>query len=604
MSHRNEVATRTKSKEAWADPKKKGGYNKKTQNKGRENRESNPSLYAVRDSGVWLEVPAETHHDKPPPPMWICSKLEVSARTRDVHQTSHGRLLTFKDMDGCLHEWPMPLDFLAGDGLECRRELLSQGLLIATNRKLKEHLSSYILNAKPTSVVRCVDKTGWHQNVFVLPNETFGQSIERVLLQSHAQESQGLAVAGTLEAWRTSVATLCRGNSRLIFAVSTAFAASLLHLLGDESGGFNFTGRSSTGKTIALTVARSVWGGPDRLQRWRATTNGLEAIALLHNDTLLCLDELAQVDPREAGGIAYMLANGSGKARSLQNGTAKKKASWRLLFLSAGEIGLAEHMRSAGKRSRAGQEVRLADIPAEAGAGFGLFETLHGQSSASIFACTLDSAAKQYYGTPARAFLKTLVDNRDKSIDAIIQFRREFLSENVSPEADGQVHRVANRFALVAAAGEMATSMGITGWAKGEATQASQTCFNDWIAARGGLGSQEVDAALTQIRLFFELHGESRFSLKNSQDSHVTINRAGFRKKNDEGQTEFWVLPEVFKMEMCVGLNTIFVSNLLLKKGWIIPGKEGKPSSVHRLPGMGTRRCYHFCANWKEGEQA
>ncbi|WP_457589305.1 DUF927 domain-containing protein, partial [Legionella pneumophila] len=46
---------------------------------------------------------------------------------------------------------------------------------------------------------------------------------------------------------------------------------------------------------------------------WRSTTNGLEGLAALHNDGLLILDELSQMDPREAGEAAYLLANGQGK---------------------------------------------------------------------------------------------------------------------------------------------------------------------------------------------------------------------------------------------------------------------------------------------------
>ena len=55
---------------------------------------------------------------------------------------------------------------------------------------------------------------------------------------------------------------------------------------------------------------------------------------------------------------------------------------WRLLFLSAGEVGLAQHIRDAGKKSKAGQAVRLVDIPADAGQGHGIFDTLHGFSRA------------------------------------------------------------------------------------------------------------------------------------------------------------------------------------------------------------------------------
>ena len=77
----------------------------------------------------------------------------------------------------------------------------------------------------------------------------------------------------------------------------------------------------------------------DYLHRWRATTNGLEALASLRSDTLLVLDELSQVDPKEAGEIAYMLANGSGKARAGKTGAVRPRYDWRILFLSAGEIG-------------------------------------------------------------------------------------------------------------------------------------------------------------------------------------------------------------------------------------------------------------------------
>jgi putative DNA primase/helicase len=78
------------------------------------------------------------------------------------------------------------------------------------------------------------------------------------------------------------------------------------------------------------------------------------------------LDELSQVQPREAGEIAYMLANGSGKLRANIKGEAREKATWRLLFLSSGEVTLAEHMTEGGKKARAGMEIRLVDIHADA----------------------------------------------------------------------------------------------------------------------------------------------------------------------------------------------------------------------------------------------
>ncbi|MFZ3328927.1 MAG: hypothetical protein WA231_25005 [Methylocella sp.] len=44
----------------------------------------------------------------------------------------------------------------------------------------------------------------------------------------------------------------------------------------------------------------------------------------------------------------------------------------------------------------------------------------------------------------------------------------EFTSRCVPPGADGQIIRAAERLGLIAAAGELATALGVTPWAAGE----------------------------------------------------------------------------------------------------------------------------------------
>ncbi|MBF0283964.1 MAG: DUF927 domain-containing protein [Magnetococcales bacterium] len=535
-------------------------------------------------------------------PIWICSPLRVVARTRNDHQEGHGRVLEFPDADGHLHQWAMPMSLLAGDGTELRSTLLSMGLELSQNRKARELLADYIQRARPERTARCVDKTGWHGQVFVMPENVIGRTMEMVLFQSATRETPGFGVAGSLEDWRANVGALCRKNSRLLFAVSMAFAAPLLALVGDESGGFNLVGASSCGKSTALRAATSAWGEPGRKQNWRATSNGLEGVALAHHDALLCLDEMAQIDPREAGETAYMLANGVGKARANRDGSARRPVSWRTLFLSAGEIGLAGHMLTAGKRARAGQEIRLADIPADAGAGLGLFEELHGHATGAGLADAIGQASSRFYGTAARAFLERLASNIEAVPSQVEGFRREFLAAVLPPDADGQARRVAGRFALVAAGGEMASTMGVSGWEQGEAKRAAQVCLQSWLAARGGSGPQEERAALAQVRLFFEQHGESRFTPWNGQD-RVTINRAGFRRAHElEGHTEYYVLPETFKTEVCAGLDERFVLRLLKDRGALLTGGEDNRFAVKpRLHGMGPTRCYRLVPHLLEG---
>jgi uncharacterized protein (DUF927 family) len=71
-----------------------------------------------------------------------------------------------------------------------------------------------------------------------------------------------------------------------------------------------------------LLVGGSVQGGGGRngsVQSWRATANGPEAIAELHNDLTLFIDELSQMDAREAAETTYLLGNGSAKTRMSRN---------------------------------------------------------------------------------------------------------------------------------------------------------------------------------------------------------------------------------------------------------------------------------------------
>jgi putative DNA primase/helicase len=160
-----------------------------------------------------------------------------------------------------------------------------------------------------------------------------------------------------------------------VLAISIAFAAPLIGLCGGESGGLHFLGKSSMGKTTALYMAGSVFGGGGRLgfiDSWRSTANSLEGVCAAHNDALLCLDELSQLSSRDAGETAYMICNGCGKNRFSRDIKLRKPLQWTLLFLSSGEINLANKMAEdgRGRKETAGQKVRVVEIPADTCAAF------------------------------------------------------------------------------------------------------------------------------------------------------------------------------------------------------------------------------------------
>jgi len=535
-------------------------------------------------------------------PRWICSPLTVVAMTRDAKSGEWGRLLEWRDDDQVRHQWAMPLELLQGDGSDVRRELARLGLSIAPGKAARDLLASFLQVWPVQARARCVERLGWHGAVYVTPAESIGQDGEIVVFQNAHALEPAFAISGTAEEWRASVAALAAGNSRLVFALSVAFAGALADVVGEDSGGFHLRGGSSSGKSTALKAAASVWGNPNTYPRlWRATANGLEGLAALHNDGLLILDELSQIDPKEAGEAAYLLANGQGKARASRTGAARQSARWRLLFLSAGEESLTALMARAGRNANAGQEIRLADIAADAGAGMGAFEVLHDQPSPAALALAVKDAATRYYGAVGVAWLRAIVPHRAQLAEWIEASIRQWVETATPKDAAGQVSRVARRFALVAAAGELATHWGLTGWQKGDANNAVLKCFAVWLESFGGTGNREERAMLAQVRAFFEAHGASRFENMTSTSERI-INRAGFYRTDPNGMREFMVLPEAFRLEVCHGFDVKTVTAVLVKAGWIAPGRDGKTTQKPRLPGLGPTRCYVFTGRMWEGE--
>ncbi len=539
--------------------------------------------FRIDEDGLWYSPPG----DEAGGPRRVCGPLHVSAWARDAQDNGAALLLEFDTPFRKGRRWLMPLAMLAGDGAEYRRELLAQGFMVPTDMHRRRWLTDYLQSRQPAELVRIVDRVGWHGRAYVLPRETLGDDGgERILFQSEAPTDGTFEQRGTLAQWQERIGRLCVGNSRLTFAASCAFAGPLLAwAAGTDGGGFHLVGDSSCGKTTVLKVAASVWGGCDYLQRWRATDNGLEGMAAQHSDALLCLDELAQLDPRVAGESAYMLANGQGKSRAGRTGAARPRLSWRLLFLSAGEIGLAEHMSEANKRTRAGQELRMIDLPADAGRGCGVFDEVHGHEGGGALAQHLARASETTFGAPGRAWLDHLTGNTE-GLARLLRKRMDSSEVRIVPEsAVGQVQRVGRRFALVAVAGELATAAGITGWPAGAAADAAQCCFNAWIGARpAGIGLAEDAQIMRQVRQWFGLHGEARFTdWSRADDDHApkTMNRAGWRKavKTTSGLEEligweWFVLPDVFRAEVCKGYTERAALRLLADRGHLV--REGK----------------------------
>src|SRR5262249_14397613 len=145
----------------------------------------------------------------------------------------------------------------------------------------------------------------------------------------------------------------------------------------------------------------------------------------------------------------------------------------------------------------------------------------------------LAHASKTIHGSPIIAFLKHAAEKREDLTEEVRHIRDEFVKRHVPAESAGEVYRVASSFGLIAAAGELATLLGITPWKRGEALASVETCFLAWIDRRGGTGARDIESGVRAVRAFVQVHGASRFHDLRDKDARV-VNRAGFKQSDSE----------------------------------------------------------------------
>jgi uncharacterized protein (DUF927 family) len=527
--------------------------------------DAEPRRFDLRPDGLYV-IGTENHRDRR-----IAPRIEVVAHARNSQGMQAAKYVRFLNWEGEEKHVFIPLhDFYGDRAASFLEPLTDAGFVPKRDTASLNALRDYLLFENPSTWMRSTPTTGWHGPRFVLPDESIGpDDAELVVFRSEAAGDHRFAVSGTAEDWLEHIGKKCSGNSRLVFSVCCALAAPTLDIVQAEGAGFHIRGISSTGKTTALDVAGSVCGGNPQhgyKQTWRATKNGLEARAAEHNHLLLCLDEIGEVDDKEAGEIVYALANGLGKSRMSKSLTLRPTTQHKLILLSTGERTLPEVMKAGRKTVKGGQEARLVEIEADAGAEMGLFENLHGAENPNAFAQQLRQATRRYYGAALRAWLKWLTENRDIAAEQLASLRSSFVRKNAIEGSSGEVQRVLNSIALVGAAGELA-SPGITGWKEGEALEAARRIFQAWITVRGGTGSRDVDAGISALRTFL-LSQASRFQDRDDRSPLMIRDRAGYTTADSEGRC-YYIFTNVFSEEVCRDLDASKIAKELNRRGFL-----------------------------------
>ncbi|MFW1964432.1 DUF927 domain-containing protein, partial [Acinetobacter baumannii] len=168
---------------------------------------------------------------------YISSPIRVLAQTRDTTNNAWGRLLEWHDADGVKHTQALSMELFQSDGVELRKALAYQGVIIAPDGKARNLLQSYLMSYPTETRALCVDRVGWHDNVFVLPNEQIGQheNGDLIVYQTTQGIDSNYQSKGTLEQWQSNISKPIASHSKLVVALSSAFAGQLLAPLEQQT---------------------------------------------------------------------------------------------------------------------------------------------------------------------------------------------------------------------------------------------------------------------------------------------------------------------------------------------------------------------------------
>jgi len=564
-----------------------------------------PEGFELSPDGVFLLQPDRYGHDQA---VFAGSPLAVLGRTRALQGgVSWGHLIALKTPVGTWDTLVLPARLLAGEGREMRETLAEHGHVGPQSRAGRQGLAEYIAYATTDQIVDVATRPGWHGDNFALRERIISPPKQTgKIIADMAQRAQYLRADGDRAAWQR-MAKLAEHNSRLAFAITAAFAAPLLRVLARKGGGVHFCGHSSRGKTILLTAAGSVWGGGGTdgfVRSWRMSDNDCEGIASEHNDLPLMLDEMGLAKPELLDSMIYMIANGHSKQRAARDGSALPTVQWQSLVLSTGEHTVEIHLRTAAKMRHmpGGLAVRMPDVPISIDRDRTL-EDLCGRSCEEKLLEEIHGLAKANFGFAGPDFVERLLRDLEAHKTSAEKLFSEIHARLCGPDDDAQVRRAAQRFALAAAAGELAASWGILPWESGASETAASICFQAWKKMRGGHGSQEEQSACHWLKAFFDSEGSARFEKMRTSDDgdegpqlvrtrdHVIRDRCGYSFDDEEHGTVYCIPAAIWDSVICRDHNAALMLKIVQDCGALVPGENGRVQKKMRLPShpKGTR---------------
>ncbi|ARK46288.1 DUF927 domain-containing protein [Burkholderia pseudomallei] len=510
-----------------------------------------------------------------------CSEMKFVAKVANADGSYPAYLMEFKGAGDVWKEIEIPVTLILSPA-QLARHLIERGVALYSNDAAK-HVADFLRTCSGGKTLLRTERDGWidygKEPSYVFGNERYSDRTERVIrIQASMRAS-----AGTLSDW-AKVTALCSGNPLMIVALCFAFGSGLLKLFGQSGICVNLVGNSSTGKTTILRLLQALTGSPEYLANWEATANGLEAYAAQHKDLPLVIDELGQSDVASFGQSVYRLTNGSGRLRAKTNGGLADQAQLSTMIISAGEESPADRIRRSGQQAVAGQLARFITLPVNG--QYGAFDNLHGESNGAAFSALVRSKLREVHGVAWPSFAQYVAAN----IPAVRRKREDYypgLKENIREgchldAADGVQERVLEHFAFAAFSAFVAIDAGVLGVTYGGVVDAMRCCFADALKQYQADSRTPEDQIAEEVRDLVLRHRNRLppYSAFCDADRDTQI---GFTHTANGIDMVLLLPPVMRKVNEKYGKKA--VKNALVRKGLLIPGLEGRPTSQFVVAG-------------------
>jgi uncharacterized protein (DUF927 family) len=381
--------------------------------------------------------------------VYVCSQLLPLGQSRDEDDRGWSVVVEFPDTTGSMHRLSIAMADLEGDAKKVRSELADAGLRIAQTDAGKRYLAR-LLATGGKKVLRSFRRPGWHGDVFAAPSGLIIPQTQELCELAQNARLDKPDPKGSFEGWLDAVtAAVKAGNDHWCIGAAAGFAGVIQQLAGYRTVALNFSGPSSFGKTTAQALAASAWGNPEAgaglLYSMKNTPNAVELLALGATGTVLALDEMALMDPRDIGPLVFSLASGVTKNRLTKELGLRRPLRWTTLVLMSSERTLGSIIRSTGRAMLGGHAVRCVDVDCSVG------KKVNSATLAKI------ERVKEHYGHSGRRFVEHLFSRdyvRDR--DALRDRIERAIDEIAGKDAQPTERRAATVFALIQVAGEIA----------------------------------------------------------------------------------------------------------------------------------------------------